>query len=58
MKERVVTPTGRAAKGLVATLGGEFDGVPEANRATDLELPVVKVKPCLFGGRTPAKSIA
>ena len=45
MKERVVAPTGRAAKGLIATLGRELDGVPEANRAADLELPVVEVKP-------------
>ena len=58
MKESVVTPTGRAAKGLAATLGGEFDRMPEANCTADLELPVVKVKSGLFGGRTPAKTIA
>ena len=58
MKERVVTPTGRAAEGLIAALGREFNGVPEANSAADLELLIVEVKPRLFGGGTPAEPIA
>ena len=57
MEERVVTATGCAAEGFIGALGREFEG-SEANSTTDLELPIIKVEPCLFCGRTPAQSIA
>ena len=58
MEERVVTATGCAAEGLIGALGREFEGVPEANGAANLELPIIEVKPRLFCGGTPAEPIA
>ena len=58
MDKRVVTPTGSAAEGLIGALGREFEGVPEANGAADLEFPIIEVKPRLFCGGTPAEPIA
>ena len=58
MKQRVVVATRCAVEGFVGTFGSEFEGVPEANGAALLELPIVKVKPSLFGGSTPAEPIS
>ena len=58
MEERVVTATGCAAEGFIGALGREFEGMTKANSTTDLELTIIKVKPCLFCGRTPAQPIA
>ena len=58
MEQRVVVATGCAVERLVGAFGWEFEGMPEANGTARLELPIVEVKPCLFGGSPPAKPIA
>ena len=58
VKQGVVVAARCAVEGFVGTLGWDVECVPEAYSAARLELPVVKVKPSLFSGSTPAESIA
>ena len=58
VKQGVIVAARCAVKRFVGTLGRHVECLPEAYGATRLELPIVKVKPSLFSGSTPAEPIA
>ena len=50
VKKGVVAGTRSAPERFVVAFGRKFDGVTKPDCATDLKLPVVKMKPVLLGG--------
>ena len=50
VEKGVVTGAGSAPERFVMTLRRKFNGVTKPDRATNLKLPVVKMKPVLLGG--------
>ena len=50
VEKGVVTGTGSAPERFVVTFRRKFNGVTKPDCATNLKLPVIKMKPVLLGG--------